>query len=72
MKIDIGKGHVDKKIIQYIKDKPNIIVATLDREMKSKIQNPKMIIRADLHIHSHFLVLSCQPALMLFSERVWL
>jgi rRNA-processing protein FCF1 len=44
-KIDIGAGHVDKKIIQYLKDKPRIILATLDRELKSKVRNSKMVIR---------------------------
>ncbi len=43
--IDIGRGHVDKKIIQYIQDKPEMIVATLDKELQKKINNSKMIIR---------------------------
>ena len=44
-KIKLEKGHVDKKIIQYIKNKPEIIVATLDRELQNKIHNKKIIIR---------------------------
>lgn len=44
-KIDIGNGHVDRKIIQYLRDKPGIILATLDRELKAKVKNMKMVIR---------------------------
>jgi rRNA-processing protein FCF1 len=44
-KIDLGKGHVDKKIINYVKNKKDIVVATLDKELKNKITNPKLIIR---------------------------
>lgn len=44
-KIEINKGHVDKKIISYLKDKPKIILATLDKELQSKVSNPKMIVR---------------------------
>lgn len=44
-KIDIGSGHVDKKIIQYLAGKPKIILATLDRELKNKIKNQKLVIR---------------------------
>lgn len=46
--IDIGKGHVDRKIIEYIKDKPEILVATLDRELKKKLiqlKKHKIVIR---------------------------
>ena len=44
-KINLGKGHVDKKIISYAKENPKLIVATLDKEIKSKISNNKLIIR---------------------------
>lgn len=44
-KIDIDNGHVDKRIIQYVKDKPEIIVATLDKEFQNKLKNRKLIIR---------------------------
>ena len=44
-KIDIGKGHVDKKIINYAKENPETIIATLDREIKSKIKNKKLVIK---------------------------
>ena len=44
-KIDLGKGHVDKLIINFARENPKIIVATLDRELKNKIKNNKLIIR---------------------------
>ena len=43
--IEIGKGHVDKKIIGYAKENPEVLVATLDKEMQDKISNKKIIIR---------------------------
>ena len=44
-KINIGKGHVDKRIIKFAKEKPNTIIATLDKEIKNKTKNQKLIIR---------------------------
>jgi rRNA-processing protein FCF1 len=44
-KIDIGRGHVDNQIISYAEQNPKIIVATLDREIKNKIKNKKLVIR---------------------------
>lgn len=44
-KIDLGNGHVDKKIINYAKEKPELIIATLDREIKDKTKNHKLVIR---------------------------
>lgn len=44
-KISFGKGHVDKKIINYAKENPRIIVATLDKDIKKKIPNNKLVIR---------------------------
>lgn len=44
-KPDLGKGIVDKKIIAFAKENPKIIIATLDKEIRSKISNDKMIIR---------------------------
>ena len=35
----------DNAIINYSKKNPNVIVATLDREIKSKVKSPKLIIR---------------------------
>ncbi|MFH1608324.1 MAG: PIN domain-containing protein [archaeon] len=44
-KIDIGKGHVDKRIILYANKHPNTIIATLDKEIKNKVKNNKLVIR---------------------------
>ncbi|MGD9276598.1 MAG: PIN domain-containing protein [Candidatus Pacearchaeota archaeon] len=44
-KIDLGKGHVDKLLIKYARENPKVIVATLDREIKNKLKNYKLIIR---------------------------
>ena len=30
-KINLGKGHVDKRIIDYAKENPEVLIATLDR-----------------------------------------
>lgn len=43
--IDLGKGHVDKLIIRFAKENPKTIVATLDREIKKKVKNLKLVIR---------------------------
>ncbi len=44
-KIDLGKTHVDKLIIRFAKENPKTIIATLDREIKNKTKNQKLIIR---------------------------
>jgi rRNA-processing protein FCF1 len=44
-KIELGKGHVDKKILGYVNKNPEIIIATLDKELQDKISGKKMIIR---------------------------
>lgn len=36
---------VDAAIINFAKDNPKIFVATLDREIKNKTKNPKIVIR---------------------------
>ena len=43
--IDLGKGHVDKLIIKFAEKNPKTIVATLDREIKTKVKNQKLVIR---------------------------
>ncbi len=43
--IDIRGKYVDKGLIKYAKDHPRLIVATLDREIKSKVTNSKLVIR---------------------------
>jgi len=44
-KISLKGKIVDNSIINYAKENPNIIIATLDRGIKAKIKNRKMIIR---------------------------
>lgn len=43
--VNLGRAHVDKLIIRFAKENPKIIVATLDREIKEKVRNPKLVIR---------------------------
>ncbi|MBU4070344.1 MAG: hypothetical protein KJ646_05150 [Nanoarchaeota archaeon] len=43
--IDLGKGHVDKKLRNYLEKEKNIILASLDNELKKSVKNKKMIIR---------------------------
>ena len=45
-KIDLKQEYVDKGILNYAKQHKEIIVATLDKELKSKIPNQKLVIRA--------------------------
>lgn len=44
--IDIKNDYVDNGILDYIKQNKSVIVATMDKELKSKIINQKLIIRA--------------------------
>ena len=43
--IDIRGKYVDKGLIKYAKEHPRLIVATLDKDIKDKITNSKLIIR---------------------------
>ncbi len=43
--IDINGKTVDSSIINYAHNHPNTMVATLDREIKSKVKNQKIVIR---------------------------
>lgn len=43
--IDLKKGHTDKKIIQFAKENPKTVIATLDKVIKEKTKNQKLIIR---------------------------
>ncbi len=43
--IDIGKGEVDKKIKFFAEKNPEILVATLDKELQKKLKNKKIVIR---------------------------
>jgi hypothetical protein len=43
--IDLGKGKVDNLLINFAKENKEVIVATLDREIKKKTPNSKLVIR---------------------------
>ncbi len=43
--IKIRGKNTDRAIINYAKANPEIIVATLDKEIKTKIKNSKLVIR---------------------------
>jgi len=44
-KTDLKTKPVDAGLIKFAKENPKTIIATLDRELKKKIQNPKLVIR---------------------------
>ena len=44
-RLTLGVGHVDKRIIEYANEHNDMIVATLDREIKEKIHGKAMVIR---------------------------
>ena len=43
--IDIKGKYVDKGLIKYAKEHPRLIIATLDKEIKNKTTNSKLVIR---------------------------
>jgi len=43
--IDLKTKNTDKGIINYAKKNPNLIIASLDREIKKQLKNQKLIIR---------------------------
>ena len=43
--IDLGEQRVDEMLIKMGNKNKNIIVATLDREIKNRIKGPKIVIR---------------------------
>ncbi len=43
--IDLGDIYADKQIINYAKENPSVLVATLDKEIQKAVKNPKIIIR---------------------------
>ena len=44
-KINIGTSYVDKGIVNFAEKNKDVIVATLDKELKKKIKKPKLVIR---------------------------
>jgi len=45
-KIDLKTNYVDKGILNYAKKDKGVIIATMDKELKNKLPNRKLIIRA--------------------------
>lgn len=43
--IDIRGKYVDRGLIKYAKEHPRLIIATLDKEIKNKTTNSKLVIR---------------------------
>lgn len=44
-KIDVGKGHTDNQIVKYAKENPGVLVATIDKDLKSKISGEVIVLR---------------------------
>ena len=44
-RVHTGGRTVDSGIIKFAKENPEVIIATLDAEIKRSVKNPKMIIR---------------------------
>ena len=44
-KIDLGQGHTDTQMIKYVEENQGSIVATLDKEIKSRLKGKTMILR---------------------------
>jgi rRNA-processing protein FCF1 len=44
-KIKLNTKNVDKGIIKFAKESPDIIVSTLDREIKARTKNSKLVIK---------------------------
>jgi len=44
-KVNLKENNVDRGIIKFAAENPKIIIATLDREIKNKIKNRKLVIR---------------------------
>lgn len=46
-KIGLGGKNVDFGIIKIARENPDYIIATLDREIKNKVKNQKLVIRGE-------------------------
>lgn len=44
-KVDLNSRNVDNGIVKFAKENQDIVVGTLDSEIKKKIKNPKLVIR---------------------------
>ena len=41
-----GRAYVDRGLVKFLKENPRVHLATMDRELKKKVQNSKIVIRA--------------------------
>ncbi|MCK9595951.1 PIN domain-containing protein [Candidatus Pacearchaeota archaeon] len=48
--IDLHSKNVDNGIVNLARKNENYAIATLDREMKNKIKNPKIVIRGERNL----------------------
>ncbi|MBD3247149.1 hypothetical protein GF378_00835 [Candidatus Pacearchaeota archaeon] len=44
--IDLNEDYVDKGIVRYAKKHKNIVIATMDYNLKKQIKNQKLVVRA--------------------------
>lgn len=44
--VNLTSEYVDQGLIEYVKKNPEVIVATMDKELKTKIKNRKLVVRA--------------------------
>ena len=43
--VEVGGSYVDKGLVNFLKKNPEVILASLDRNLRGKVSNRKMIIR---------------------------
>jgi len=43
--VDLKNNHVDEAIMDFAKENPAVIIATLDKDLKFKVNNPYLVIR---------------------------
>ncbi len=51
--LELGGKNVDNAIVNFAKKNPDVIIATLDREIRNKIKNKKASIRGKKIIEIH-------------------
>ncbi|MFB6245986.1 MAG: PIN domain-containing protein [Candidatus Pacearchaeota archaeon] len=49
-KPDIGRGHVDKMIKKFAEQNPKVMIASMDKELKDKVPNQKIVVRNNQHM----------------------
>jgi len=46
-KVDLKQDNVDNGIVKFAVENPDITIATLDREIKKKVKNRKLVVRGN-------------------------